>query len=314
MTLTEEQVAIRVVDAVKGHTMRQPRSQQQAEHRIGASEIGLCRSYLKYMTEGVEYDADKVDRIKWPAFVGSAVGDRVEEAYLDEHPNALTQADFDCTLPSGKVIGCHSDIIDPDLNVLIDIKTKDGIALVQASRQYRYQVAIYLRGAIQAGLLEEGARAFLVYMDRSGGEEIPKAIEVVVDEWLYVEIDEWIDEAMYAVENQLDAPRDMEWPFCESSCPFFLTCRAGQSFSEGLIEGEEVQMALKEHLQAKADAKDAADRKKEADAILKMYAEKGGMVASGDDTYELSLTQINGGPVAYDQKPYTRMNVRKRRS
>lgn len=123
---TADFVAERVKGARRGHTMRAPRSQQSAEGRIGASDLGFCRSYLKLMLQEVPDDEREKPDEKFPAFIGSAYGDRMEAAYLDEHPNAIIQASYDVTFPSGRVIPCHPDIIDPDLNILIDGK---GLAL-----------------------------------------------------------------------------------------------------------------------------------------------------------------------------------------
>lgn len=312
-TMERDSVGLYVLEAVKGHTMRAPRSQQHDEHRIGASEIGLCRSFIKHMTIGTDYDES--DDPKWPAFIGTAVGDHVEAAYKDEHPEAITQAEFTATLPSGMEIPCHSDIIDPVLNILIDIKTKDGLSLVRAeggkpSRQYRYQVAIYLLGAIQAGLLKEGARAFLVYMDRSGEEAIPVTEEVLVDEWLYQEIEDWIGDAMYGVVNDVEVQKDKEYEWCSRFCPFFSSCRGGDSLASGLIEDEDAQAALKLHLVAKQKEKEAKQEKEAAKKVLMPYAQKGGYIISDEGPFEISTTIIGASSYMVDRAESERMNVR----
>lgn len=316
MTLTGEQVSVMFMNVIQKHGMRSPRAQQQAEHRIGASEIGLCRSYLKFMTQGAPYDERDGD-VRLPAFVGTAVGDLVEKAYKEEHPGAIIQSSFDCELPSGKVIPCHADIIDPDLNLLIDVKTKSGLSLVAAqsepTRQYRYQVAIYLRGAIQSGLLKDGARAVLVYIDRSGDDPVPVVQEVTVDDATYAEIDDWIDDANYAVLHNVEAPQDQPYDFCANYCNFFTACRGNESLAEGLIEDEDAKLALKVHLQAKADKADAEKRKKDADAALRPYAARGGYIVADDGPYELSETIIGASSYTVDRKESVRMNVRKKK-
>lgn len=308
-------MAARVLTAIRENTMRSARARQQAEHRIGASEIGLCRSYLKYMTIGTEYDPREDP--KWPAFIGTAIGDHVESAYKAIYPNSIIQADFESTLPSGKVIPCHSDVIDQDLNALVDVKTKDGLGQVlyegKPSRQYRYQVAIYLLGAIQAGLLKPGARAYLVYLDRSGKEYTPCVIEVEVDDALYVEIDDWIEDAMYAVQYDVEAPKDQPYNFCEAACPFFSTCRGGETLAEGLIEDEEAAAALKARIAAMAEIKRNESIKESADTVLRPYAETGGYIVTDDGPYELSTTVIGASSFTVDRKESVRMNVRKKR-
>lgn len=308
-------IGVRVLHAIRENTMRSARARQQAEHRIGASEIGLCRSYLKHMTIGTEYD-DRDDP-KWPAFIGTAIGDHVEAAYAEIYSGTLTQADFESTLPSGKTIPCHSDIIDQELNALVDVKTKDGLGKVTyegvPTRQYRYQVGIYLRGAIQAGLLKPGAKAYLVYLDRSGKEWLPYVQEVDVDDFLYQEIDEWIDDAMYAVEHDVEAPKDMPYNFCEAACPFFSTCRGGETLAEGLITEEEAKLALKARIDATEKIKAYEAVKDAASDTLRPYAERGGYIVTDDGRYELSTTIIGASSYTVDRKESVRMNVRKKK-
>jgi len=317
MTITPEEVGLRVRESNRNHTMRSARAKQQEEHRIGASEVGLCRSYLKYMTDGTEYDAQDAPDDKLAAFVGTAVGDLAETAYSASNPYAVVQASFVATLPSGKVIECHSDIIDPDINALIDIKTKNGLELVikdgKPSRQYQYQVAIYLLGAIQSKLLKPGARAFLCYIDRSGKDPRVVTYEVIVNEFTYQEIDEWIGEAMYSVEHDLPAPKDQEYNFCESYCRFFSTCRGGESFAEGVIEDPEAASALTMRIESMAVIKEATARKDQADAVLKEHAITGGLILSDVGPYEISRTLVNGGHVSFDKADYYRLNVRKQK-
>ena len=44
-----QKIAAEVRQAIMSHTMGSARSRQQAEQRIGISEIGACRSYLARM-------------------------------------------------------------------------------------------------------------------------------------------------------------------------------------------------------------------------------------------------------------------------
>lgn len=307
--LTPEMVGLRVADALVEHTMLDARSRQKAAHLIGASEVGNCRAFLTWMTKDIPFTDREGDR-KWPAFVGTAIGERIETAFGATFPDAITQAEFQCVLPSGLTIPCHSDIIDPEQNILVDIKTKDGLALVRGaepSRQYRYQVAIYVRGAIQNGLLKEGARAFLVYFDRSGKEEIPVVHEVIVDEHLFAEIDEWIDDALYAVKTDTEPPRDQQYDWCVNYCEFFTHCRGKETYAEGLIEDEEVKQAVKVYRESQAIAKQADIDKKTAQAILGSVQ---GRVMTDTGLVEVSQTWINGSKYEVDRKGYSRLNVK----
>lgn len=314
-TLTTDQVGLRVYDALKAHTQAQPRTQQSQEYRLGASDLGLCRSFIKYLLEEKPYDEDKMEDPKWAAFVGSAVGDRLEDAYKMSYPNALTQAEFETTFPSGRKVPGHSDIIDVELNCVIDIKSKDGLTIVEAmdevTRPNKYQIATYLLGLVQAGILKPGARAFIVYVDRSGGEAMPHVKEVVVDDALITEIDEFVGDAVYAAQYGVEAPKDQPWNFCETYCAFFSTCRGAETRAEGLIEDEEAHVALKVFLEARDTAKQADVRKKMASEVLGRHK---GVILADDGAYEVSQTLVAGGStVSYVTKDSARLNVRKKK-
>ena len=308
--ISPDQIGLKVADALVDHTMLAARSRQRQEHRVGASEVGMCRAFITWMTKDVPFTDRDGDR-KWAAFTGTAIGDRIESAYAAVHPNAIVQAEFECELPSGLVIPCHSDIIDPDENFLVDVKTKDGLGLVRKnppSRQYRFQIGIYVRGAIQAGLLKPGARAFLVYFDRSGKEELPVVQEVVCDDALYAEIDDWIDDALYAVKYDVEPHRDQQYDFCANYCEFFTHCRGTETLATGLIEDEAVSQALKVYLEAGAVAKQAELDRKTASAILGSVS---GRVQGDDGLYEVSQTWVNGTTYTTERSGYSRLGVRK---
>ena len=309
---TPEHIGLRVYDAYTGHTMRSARSQQQEERRIGASEIGLCRSYLKHMIVETPYDDSAAEDPKWMAFVGSALGDRIETAYLDSYPNVTIQSDFETEFPSGLTVPGHADIVDVDYNCVIDIKSKDGLTMVKAggaSRSNRYQIASYLLVLIQAGVLKEGARAFLVYLDRSGRDPHPHVVEVVVDDTLIAEIESFMGDAIYAAKYNVEAEWDQEQGFCENYCQFYTSCRGKQTLAEGVIESEEAKVALKVYLEAKDTEKSATGRKKEASEVLKNYS---GIVIGDEGPFEVSQTTITGSSYTVDRQPYDRLNVRKK--
>lgn len=309
MNLTEDQVALAVAHAARQSSMNSARSVQQSEHRIGASEIGMCRNYLRHMTIQTPYD-DGAEDNKFAAFVGTAIGDRLEWAYGEENEGAMLQAEFDATLPNGMVIPCHSDIIDTKKNILIDLKAKNGLSMVRGEtpdRSHIYQVAIYLLGAIQAGYLQEGATAYLVYVDRSAADPVPfHAIEVVVDDFLYGSIVNWIEDAMYAVQTGEEASRDRPYQWCEVACPFFSSCRGQETLSEGVIDDPEVSLAAKKYREALDQERDAKRVKEDAMAVLQG---KSGFIP--DVGLNLSWTFVPESNVAYQRGAYTRINLRK---
>jgi hypothetical protein len=308
-------IASRFYSALVKHTQDQPRTQQSQEFRMGASDLGLCRSFIKYLLEQKPYDEDKMNDPKWAAFVGSAVGERLEQAYIHSYPSALAQSEFETTFPSGRVVPGHTDLVDVELNAVFDVKSKDGLEIVKAggpSRPNRYQIATYLLGLVQNGILKPGARAFLVYVDRSGKDPMPYVVEVVVDDALITEIDEFVGDGVYAAQYGVEAPKDQPWNFCETYCAFFSTCRGSETRAEGLIEDEEAHVALKVFVEARETAKQAEERKKMAGEVLSRYS---GVIVADDGPYEVSQTIVAGGStVSYVTKDSARLNVRKKTS
>lgn len=324
MTYTTDQVALRVRDANRALTMGTDRSQQQAEHRIGASDIGQCREYVRRMVVGTPYDDDAEDD-KWAAFVGTALGDRTEAAYLatyvnsgphgEEHPSVMTQVDLTTTLPSGRIIQGHADILDQGMDCMIDLKSKDGLSVIRTAaakgeidRNHLFQVRLYRRGAIQAGLLTENSRAFLVYQDRSGGDALPVVVEVSCTPDDEAQIDLWIDDVEYAVRTGEEAPKDRPYNWCQVACSFFGSCRGHEVLEDGLLEGEHVAIAAKTYLDGQALKKQGETMMKDAKVVLEKYPDGGFIPAVGKT---LSFTHINGYEVqARTQAPYSKIGFR----
>jgi hypothetical protein len=315
MTITTGQVQAMFITARRLHSANSARSQQQRERRIGPSELGFCRSYLYWMMTNAPQDNEGGEPDdKLAAFVGSAYGDRIEEAMRDEY-GVLTQSEFTTTFPSGRQVTCHTDMVDVENNCVYDGKTKDGLDLIRAAdepeRQHRYQIATYCWGLIQAGILKPGAQAFLVYADRAGNDPQDVVHEVVVDQALMEEIDAFVEDPLYAIANLLgpDAvPKDKPREFCERYCTFFETCRGGETRAEGLIENEEVSLAVKVYNEGRNLATTGDKMKKTASAVLKTVA---GRVMTEDGIYEISQTEIQGTqiPASY-RRGYSRLNVK----
>lgn len=291
------------------------RSLQSAERRIGASELGLCRSYLVHMISETPADDERVHDEKLPAIMGTAYGDWIETAYAWRRPNAITQADFEATFPSGITVPGHADIIDPDLNAVFDGKTKDGLELVRrdpnAARQHAYQVRTYVLGLVQAGVLKPGARGFLVYADRSGKDPADVVIEVDCSDAAITEVDEFVGDAIYAYQHSTEAPKDMEYHWCERFCEFFSSCRGVESRAPGVIQDPEVKTALEVRLEQAAIISKAKKLKAEADERLRSV--EGVVLRDDGSAYEVSQTEVQGSDIAYFRRPYMSLSVRKQR-
>jgi PD-(D/E)XK nuclease superfamily len=236
--------------------------------KVGVSDIGGCREYVRRLIA----DEDFTDPRKafMAAFMGTAFGDHFERAYLQRHPNAIVQADVVVTLPLEGFefnLPGHPDIIDPDLNVLIDGKTKDGLAVVRKSGgdlQHKMQVTLYAHACVEAGLLKPNPTLALAYYDRSGVEQAPFIVEWEWDQSILDAAIEWLNDVVYALMQGEEASKDKPRDWCYSFCPFATACRGGDTDVEGLIEDETIVTALdlyrEAHLrfnQAKADKETA---------------------------------------------------------
>lgn len=299
---------------MREYSMSSARAQQQAEHRIGASEIGVCREYLRNMIVQTPYD-DGAEDDKIAAFVGSALGERLERAYEQAYTGVLSEHEVETDLTWETMEGArtltipgHADTVDVPSNAVFDFKAKDGLNLVKregGSRANRYQVALYRLGLIQAGVLTEDAQAFLVYVDRSGNDPIPHVIEVTCDDALYAEIAEWIGDAIYATTVGERASRDQHYNWCEMACPFFTSCRGGETLAEGIIDDPNIILAVKQYREGAALEREGKRMKDEAKPIL-----EGVSGAIPSEGLALSQTWINPVHMDFDRQGYFRMNFR----
>src|SRR5690606_10714586 len=254
------------------------------------------------------YDEGTEEDPKWAAFTGSALGDRLEFAYSSHFPPAQVQVTLTAVLPSGVTIPGHADVIDPEINGAIDFKAKDGLTGVpwEPQRRHCYQVALYVLGAVQAGLLREGAEGYIVYADRSGHEVRPLVHTVTVDDALLLEIDEWIGDTIYAAQHNEEAPRDMPFDWCRKSCPFFLSCRGDTILGSGLIEDPEVVRAAEVYMEASKKIRELELARGQARNVLE--GESGTIPRLG---ISVSWTEINASePFTVIRKPYRKINIR----
>lgn len=294
-----------VREAVRDHTMDTARSQQSAARLIGPSEIGGCRAYLARIIADVPFDDQ--DDIKWPAFVGTAVGERLEHAVAATIEGARTQVPVETTLRSGLKVAGTADVVLPD--AVWDFKSVDGLEAIRRTGPSFKQVAqivTYLLGLIQAGELPEDATWALVYIDRSGKDDIPVVYEGTVDDEVLAEVDRRLEDVIYAVEFDLNsAPRDEPFDWCMKACPFFLSCRGSdEHLVGGLITHERYLTAIKLYQQGKAEEKVGKQLADEAKAELEG-------VSGSTGELELSWTTVPATEIAaYTRAAYSRITLK----
>lgn len=266
MTLSED-----ILAAMAQKERGRPRSQQLT---LGPSELGSCREYVRNILAG----SPRQEGDSWPtaAVAGTLLGDYMESA-AEEYMGALTQVPVTTTLPNGLVVSGNADMVFVDRNQLADCKSKDGFASVEAegpSLENCIQVSIYTLGLVQAGVLDPGAEAVLVYVDRSGEnqtlrekvitwEEIENYVVICVDR-----LNEVLEAQMHIDQGEVEwarTLRDKTPPFCYSErvlCPFRDLCWKGSEWVPSeTIDDPEIIATVARYVAARQQEKDGKDNR-----------------------------------------------------
>jgi len=299
-----EDVASIVVDAYSAQSMNSARSKQATERILGPSDLGGCRAYLTHML--MDSPRDERQKPPWAAFIGTWVGEGLEQAYVAARPRSRSQVPIQVTLPSGRKTSGTADVIDPDLNGVLDFKSLDGnTSMEDGDPPFKNlaQIMTYLLGAIQMGLLPEDATWNLVYVDRSGAEPVPVVLSGTLDMSVIEEMEERISQAEYAAMFGEEPMRDEPISMCESFCQFFKVCR-GDWQPQGLITEPAVVKAADKYLEGAALVKRGNALRDEAKAVLKGQEGNTG-------TAIVRWTRINGGVVPeYKRRAYDKIEVK----
>lgn len=303
MATTPDEIALQVVEAVRAHGMGSLRSAQQAAHLIGVSELGACRNYLRHMV--IETPYDERDDSKWAAFIGTALGDALETAVRDSFGFTVQQT-VEVTLPSGKRIEGHCDVQTGE--GVWDFKAVDGLETVKrtnGSFRQKVQVMAYLLALIQSGDLPEDAYCALVFIDRSGRDPMPHVWMSQLDMDLLLEAESRLDDVVYAVMHNEEAPRDEPDAWCQVACPFYTKCRGATTDVGGLITDEGALLAVKHYEEGKKMAREAERLKDEAKRDLK------GIEGSTGE-YVVRWTRVNETEVpGFTRKGYDKIDIRR---
>lgn len=289
------------------------RTVQSDEGRLGPSDIGFCRQKAALMTRGVEATDSNP---KWAAAVGTAVHNYVETALKSMFPTWLMGSIDDvtvtATLPSGATISGHPDIVIPEDNTVLDIKTVDGFQWIKregTSQQHKYQRHLYAMGCIAAGLFDKTKPVYVgnVYFDRSGKEPVPMVFVEELDPTLTDEIDGWITDVIYAVTNKEDASRDIPSAVCEKICSHFTACRGGlQSNDEGdQIVDNDLVSAVEMYVEGRNMEKTAKQMKDEAVSIL-------AGINGATQNWQVRWVNVQPSRVdSFEKQGYSRLDIRK---
>lgn len=301
--------------AINASQDNSPRSMQSAQGKLGPSDIGFCRQKAALMTKGVP--ATDVTNM-WPAFVGTSLHDHIEAALKQMFPTwlmgSIDKVRVTATLPSGAEISGHPDIVIPSANTILDIKTVDGFEWVKregTSQQHKYQRHLYALGALQAGLLDSSKPVTVgnLYFDRSGKEKTPLCLKEEMDPNLTSQVDQWIQDVIYAVANGEDASRDVVAPVCEKICSHFTACRGGLEIHDGatLIEDQETISAVQMYVEGR-------DLENEGKRLKDQAKDRLAGINGSTGMFDVRWVEIQPTTVESFEKPgFWRLDVRKTR-
>lgn len=298
--------------ALKAHMDGSSRSKQAADGILGPSDIGFCRNKAALMTKGV---AATDDPPKWAAAVGTALHNYIEAAIKEAHPDWLVGSidgiRVTATLPSGAEISGHPDIVVPSANAVLDIKTVDGFQWIKregTSLQHKYQRHLYAMGLIQGGILDDTKPILVgnIYFDRSGKEPEPLVLVEDMDATLTPEIDSWVQDVIYSVNQGEDASRDVPAAVCERICSHYTACRGGlETYEAEFIDNPELLSAVDMYVQGR-------DMKKEGEAMQKAAQALLDGVNGSTGTYQVRWVDVQPTTVeSFEKTGYRRMDVRK---
>jgi hypothetical protein len=274
VAFAREVVQAMTVATIDRSTNQSARSQQSQKRLLGVSDVGNCREYVRrvIVAEDVSQTPHAYDLA---AFVGTAVGDHIENAVIDQYPGQgwTKQAEVTVRLEvRGWVLAIpgHPDLFNR--NNLIDFKTRDGLGVVRKAGptdQERFQRALYASALIADGRMDEKCWLHNVYLDRSGQDTVPVVWTEQYDWHTVVEASEWLADVIYAVENGEESMRDKPRDWCWAACPFAPRCRGDQdSDVEGRITDPVFVDAVRVYRDSMDKIKALEKDKKSAQSVL----------------------------------------------
>lgn len=291
------------------------RSAYAASNRLGVSDIGGCREFVRRTIIDEPYSDEQSDFA--PAFMGTAIGALAEKA-MELHggiDGIQTQVAVTVELTIGNHtlrIPGHPDLVIPKTDVW-DFKTVDGLGVTRREgpkdRQW-FQVMLYAKALIAMGILDPYCWVSLVFIDRSGGEPQPLVFSRRYDVAVIAAAEEWLADVIYAVENNELTSRDQPRTWCEKVCPRYTACRQPDTDVEGIIDNEMVRDAVKVYQQALEEEKRAKKDKESAASALRNIA--GVVPDENGEPWTLRWIHVNPTEVpGFTRSAYDRIHLSK---
>lgn len=292
-----------LTSAVHGWHAGTDRGQQK---QIGVSDLGGCREFVRFLTVAEAFSDDPDN---YAAFVGSALGAQIEQAFVAAHPKVRTGVEVLVTLPSGAAFPGHPDLVFP--TGVLDIKTVDGLTAVRRSgpsMRQQFQRHLYAAGLVQAGQLPYDCWVGNAWFDRSGRDSTPHIqVESYDPSWLD-RADEWLSDVQYAVYTGENASKDMPLEWCARCCEYFSKCRAEDVLSDreqgGLIEDPDLLDAVEANIEGKR-------LRKQADAMIEDSRRMLAQVSGRTGSHVVRWVYVNGSDIpGYYRQGYTKLDIR----
>lgn len=302
-----------IYTTIQNATNATARSAQQADYRMGVSNLGHCRNLAVLMTKQTPF-SDVRD--KTAAFFGTVSSEPIELQIKEDHPDFLIQSELVVNLPNGASILGHSDIIIPFTAAteefpqgVIDLKSKAELETIRKmgrNQQQQFQLDGYAAAAIDAGHLNPDEPIYLtnVFYDRSGKNQTPYPITTLYDPQGINTIDDWVNDVTYAVLNGEEGSKDQPREWCASYCEYFTVCRGNDTNVQGLIEDPEIIAAIDAYKEGGALE---SRGKKMKDAVKPILANVNGSTG----TWSIKQTEVGATHVAYDRAAYMKTTITK---
>ena len=307
-------ISFMVQSAMSASDARRPRSIQSAQGHLGPSDLGFCRQKtLLTLRQTPPSDSTST----WAAMLGTCIGEMAESALKEMFPTwiigSIDKVKVSYTLPNGLTVSGTPDIMVPEWNCVLDLKTKDSFGWVKRepwSQNYAYQTFVYTAAAADMGILDKSQELHtgLVYLDRSGRDPEPYVVTRPLDPTLEDQVNAWVDDVLYALKNDEDAHRDIPAPVCEQICSFYTACRGGLPMEESdLIEDPDLIAAIELY-------REAMDMEKQAKAMKQEMAERLDGVNGTTGVWQIRHTDVGASFVpGFERSGYQRTDIRKAR-
>ena len=284
MSEEEAQAATHFQQVLRGaidSSMRDsPRSTYASENKIGVSDIGGCREYVRRTIIDEPFTDEQENYAA--AFIGTAIGAFAEQAMVTAGAKVDTQVAVTVVLNiRGYVLNLpgHPDLVGGDY--CVDFKTVDKLGVTRrlgpTTKQW-FQVMLYTAALIAMGRLPKDAWCLLAFIDRSGSEPQPLVFARRFDPAVVAEAEEWMSDVIYAVQHDEVASRDQPRSWCEACCPRVTACRGTDTDVEGLIEDPIVLEAINVYREAGAAIKQLEKDRDSAKSVLANVAGNTGEV------------------------------------